>query len=96
MLMGMTISANKAFEIMIEEALKTKADIVVGNYHKDIAGHWCRPKSMALTVEWTNQQKIFTSIVFSVGHLSYMQGKIYKRDFITSHDLVLKPYIYAG
>jgi|BioPla2DNA2_1021312.scaffolds.fasta_scaffold00965_18 glycosyltransferase involved in cell wall biosynthesis len=90
------ISNNKAFEIMIEEALKTKADIVVGNYHKDIAGALVPAKEHGFNsgMDQSTEDFRFYSF-FSVGHLSYMWGKIYKRDFITSHDLVLKPYIYA-
>lgn len=87
---------HKAFQVMMEEAVRSQADIIVGNYHKDMKGllvpakkHSCYSETDPFTEDFRFQG------FFSIGHLSYMWGKLYKRAFLIHHQLTLKPYLYA-
>lgn len=90
------ISNQKAFQVLLEEAVKSQADIIVGNYHKDMAGVLVPTKKHGFNRESDSCSSDFRFRgFFSVGHLSYTWGKLYKRSFIINHHLELKRYLYA-
>lgn len=90
------ISNHMAFQVMVEEAVKTQADIIVGNYHKDMKGLLVPAKGHGYNSETDPFTEDFRfHAFFSLGHLSYMWGKLYKRSFLINHHLTLKSFLYA-
>lgn len=85
-----------SFQVLMKEAKETKADIIVGNYHKDIDGELVSTNSHGFN-EYTDTSTVDFRFkgFYSVGHLAYTWGKIYKRSFLTKHNLLMKPYIYS-
>lgn len=90
------IDNSDAFTLLIKEALYSDADIVVGNYQKDILGNLVatRPHDFSITTDSESPDFRFKGF-YSVGHLAYTWGKLYKRQFLISGGLELKPYVYA-
>jgi len=85
-----------AFHLLLKEAKATNADIIVGNYQKDINGKLVstNPHGFHNLTDSTTVDFRFKGF-YSVGHLAYTWGKIYKRSFLVEHNLAMKDYIYS-
>lgn len=90
------ISNTRAFAAMVREAVQMQADIVIGNYYRDIHGrqvaareHSFDQRTDSLSTDFRYQG------FFSVGHLAYTWGKIYRLSFLRRNKLRLKHYQYA-
>ncbi len=85
-----------AFSLLIKEALFSDADIIVGNYSKDIMGKIVstRPHGFLRATDSESPDFRFEGF-YSIGHLAYTWGKLYKRQFLMSCGLKLKSYVYA-
>lgn len=90
------IENKESFRLLLKEAADTDADIVTGNYHKDINGELIptKPHSLFSETDTSTVDFRFNSF-FSIGHLAYTWCKIYKRSFLVKHELVMKPYLYS-
>lgn len=85
-----------SFLALMNEAQKSEADIIVGNYHKDLEGELVptNPHAFDHNTDTSTVDFQFKGF-YSIGHLAYTWGKIYKRSFLVEHKLVMKPYIYS-
>lgn len=82
--------------ILLNEAKMSFPDIVVGNYYKNIADEIIETNSHGFDrYTDTSSQDFRFKGFFSKGNLAYIWGKIYKRSFIISNDLIMKPYVYS-
>lgn len=85
-----------SFLALMNEAQRSQADIIVGNYHKDILG-----KLVSTTPHGFDEKTDTSSVDFrfkgfySIGHLAYYWGKVYKRSFLIEYSLIMKPFIYS-
>ncbi|MGB8452029.1 MAG: glycosyltransferase [Anaerocolumna sp.] len=85
-----------SFHLLMTEAARSSADIVVGNYHKDINGEIISTKPHGFSKNTDTQTADYRFRGFySIGHLAYTWGKIYKHSFIAENGLAMKPYIYS-
>lgn len=90
------ISNHKAFQVMAEEAVKSQADIIVGNYYRNMEGSLVPAKKHGFHSETDSLTEDYRFRgFFGIGHLSYMWGKLYKRSFLINQHLTLKPFLYA-
>ncbi|MFZ7121846.1 MAG: glycosyltransferase [Eubacteriaceae bacterium] len=85
-----------SFQILMKEAKETKADIIVGNYHKDIAGELVSTNPHGFD-EHTDTSTVDFRFkgMYSIGHLAYYWGKVYKKSFLVKHHLKMKPFVYS-
>lgn len=89
------ICGEHVIRILVEQAEKTKADIVVGNYRRLERDGNCIEKQHHLADE--NQSSVdfrFKGFV-QYGNLSYDWGKLYRRAFLEAYDLTVPEYSYA-
>lgn len=90
------ISNMGAFYALIKEASKEQADIVVGNYHKDMKGKLIPTKEHGFR---RNSNTLCSNFRFRgfycIGHLAYTWGKIYKHSFLLKNHLKVKNFRYA-
>lgn len=90
------INNKDAFQLLISEAIQSEADIIVGNYHKDVDGKLVPAKALGFDQKTDKQSIDFRFAGFySIGHLAYTWGKLYKRSFLMQHQLLMKHYVYA-
>ncbi|MDF2540318.1 MAG: epsJ [Herbinix sp.] len=86
-----------AFRLLIREAMQSDADIILGNYVKDIDGRMLLTKDHGFYKGISANNSNFRLTGFFInGHLAYYWGKLYKRIFLLQHNLLLKHYIYAS
>ncbi|HCX64417.1 MAG TPA: hypothetical protein DHN33_04310, partial [Eubacteriaceae bacterium] len=86
----------ESLEKLVQKAEETKADIVAGNYYKDMDGDLVEANEHGFKDHESTRTVDFRFRAFySVGHLAYTWGKVYRTEFLKKNNLLMKPYRYS-
>ncbi len=86
----------RALALLLDCAEEERADIVVGNYRRKTAG-----RVFPVVYHEFDRDTDTSSVEFrfrgfySVGNLAYVWAKLYRRSFLTEHQLRMKPVPYS-
>ena len=89
------ICGEHVIRILVEQAEKSRADIVVGNYRRLERDGRCMEKRHHLEHEKQDSVDFRFRGFVQYGNLSYDWGKLYRRTFLEKYDLVVPEYSYA-
>ena len=85
-----------AIELLVTEAKRTGADLIVGNYRKfcddkiwDVNHHHLRAGEYTKTADFRFEG------FYRYGHLAYNWAKLYRRAFLVEHDIWSKDYPFT-
>jgi glycosyltransferase involved in cell wall biosynthesis len=90
------LDGTQAITRLVREAEKTQADIVVGNYRK-LQGKECLGVNEHHFHEDTDMDSPDArfSGFYRYGHLAYVWGKLYRREFLLQRDVWLRDYPFT-
>ncbi len=90
------LDGKDAIALLMEEAERSEADIVVGNYRKfregeihDVNRHHLREGAYQNTADFRFEG------FYQYGHLAYNWGKLYRREFLLKNELWSKDYPFT-
>ena len=90
------LPTNDILEAYVKEMDTKNCDILVGNYMRLWDGKYLQAKSHALFSKYTrNDENFVFKGFFSVGTLSYVWAKLYRKEFIVKNHIHFKSLMYA-
>lgn len=90
------LPSTDVLSLMLQELIKTKADVVVGNYDRLWKGKLLPAGSHEQFTKYDRESEDFRfGGFFSGGTLSYVWGKMYKASFIKENNLCFDDFNYA-
>lgn len=90
------LDGTQAIARLVSKATKTQADIIVGNYRK-LQGKEC----LGINEHHFHEDAVMDSPdarfsgFYRYGHLAYVWGKLYRREFLIGHDIWCRDYPFT-